>query len=615
MIDYKNYKDSDIAIYLNFPFCHHACPYCHYIENLRFGYTSIPDEYFLLLTTQLNSICSKIENKKIDSIYFGGGTASLLTDKQLEIIASIFEEYQITSEEVSIEIHPAYCNFDYVNNLFFTRYSIGVQSFDEKTKKSYRRMNYKNENILNIVESCKNSKKINIDIVFSENIQIEEINFIEKLQPTTFTCYPNTKERGENRLLNILATLETVEKSLVSYNRLGKSPFIFVKKSEQPSRYAVLEYEKLGNIFGVGHNSISYVGDKSYLTLYENQTFFVKERTQYSSRYLHSIFEGLQSGVRKSVLEKFLPDLLNHHFLFSISNNFDISEKHQRIKNEELIYIPVSEYIRFSEYAFEKYPEYVNSFLCTIGYGDSNFETIRHVYNSYLLLNKEELDQLSRLITRNRPLRKIKTPNLYVLVEGIDGSGKDTFVQYLCAELKKRFIYKQGESMISITGQPNTAFAYGKYAKEFVENISYTGSISDVVNALSVNRIESEIYLKSLNGIKILIRGIATDKATLEQVFGKNDFDLGVGKVIQKFHYFIVVDVEPEVADVRIEKRGIPRTWREQKEYLSYFRKFYLNFNSEFFNSKIIIKNDSFSNLKKAAVNLAEEIYANEFNR
>lgn len=615
MINYKNFKETDIAIYLNFPFCHHPCSYCHYVENLKFGYKNIPYDYFLLVTKQLNEVCSKIKGKKVDSIYFGGGTPSLLNDAQLKTIEQIFKKNQITAGEISIEIHPAYCNFNYENNNFFTRYSLGVQSFSDETREFYRRLDYENNEIFKIVESCKKTKKINIDLIFSEKINLEEINLIEKLQPTSFTCYPNTKCRGEKRLLNVISTLQKVKSALSSYENVGKSTFIFVKKGEKTSNYAILEYEKLGNIFGIGNNSVSYVGDKSYLTIYEGNSFIVKERHRQPSRYINSIFGGLQSGIKKSKINEFLPDLLNCNCLYSVSNGFNISEKHQTLKDEELVYIPVAEYEYFIEYVSKKYSDYLDTFLCTIGFGDSNLDILKSVYNSELLLEGFELQDLSKLIKKNKALKKIETPDVYILVEGIDGSGKDTFVQYLCIELKKRFVYEDNESMISVTGQPNTSFSYGEYAKKFVEDISYDGTVSDVVNALSANRIESESYLMALKGIKILIRGIATDKATLEKVFGENEYNLGFGEKIKKWDYYLVIDVDEKIADERIEKRGIPRTWREKKEYLCFFRNFYQKFSSDNFMEKRIIENNSLFELKKAARLLADEIYANEFNR
>ena len=178
MISYVDLKDEATALYLNFPFCKLPCTYCHYIENIDFGYSSIPDEYVLMVTTQLNHVLSCLKGKRLKSIYWGGGTPSLLTDNQIKKISDIFEKYHVTSKEVSIEIHPGMCNFDYANNYFFTRYSLGVQSFDQTTMTSYCRKGYTIESVTNIIQQIrKNSSPqiINIDLIFDSTLQ--EVDF------------------------------------------------------------------------------------------------------------------------------------------------------------------------------------------------------------------------------------------------------------------------------------------------------------------------------------------------------------------------------------------------------------------------------------------------------
>ena len=85
------YKLETKAIYINFPFCKHACSYCHYVPNLSFEVSKIPDEYIELVIEELKQRQISFQNQKLESLYLGGGTPSLLTDKQLDIIFSFFE--------------------------------------------------------------------------------------------------------------------------------------------------------------------------------------------------------------------------------------------------------------------------------------------------------------------------------------------------------------------------------------------------------------------------------------------------------------------------------------------------------------------------------------------
>ena len=142
-----------------------------------------------------------------------------------------------------------------------------------------------------------------------------------------------------------------------------------------------------------------------------------------------------------------------------------------------------------------------------------------------------------------------------------------------------------------------------------------SSDITQVITALKCNRQQSEARIQSLNGIQILIRGIVTDLATLNIAFGDASESDIENENPCEWDYYIVVKTDPLIADERIQKRGIPRTWRETPEFLRIFSDYYLSFDSKRFNKKVIIENTSIANLKKAARKLANEIYAEEYNR
>ena len=97
---------NNMALYLNFPFCKSCCSYCHYKNNIQFGYSSIPNSYFELILSQLDSVCTYFRGKHFKSIYFGGGTPSLLSNEQLCIIENTIKNALISCDEVSMELHP-----------------------------------------------------------------------------------------------------------------------------------------------------------------------------------------------------------------------------------------------------------------------------------------------------------------------------------------------------------------------------------------------------------------------------------------------------------------------------------------------------------------------------
>lgn len=193
-----------------------------------------------------------------------------------------------------------------------------------------------------------------------------------------------------------------------------------------------------------------------------------------------------------------------------------------------------------------------------------------------------------------------------ILIEGIDGSGKDTFAKFLVEELKKRFRYNE-TSKISVLGEPNSKLTFGVDAKRFIET-GKGNNPSEVQKILIGNRHASEKYLETLSGITILVRGFVTDKATYKIVFSE-EADVGEGYRIKKWDKYIVIDTPASIADERIEKRAQPRTWREELKYLNLFREYYLAYEDALFEEKIIIVNEDIERLKKAATEMAEDIY------
>ncbi|WP_298362890.1 radical SAM family heme chaperone HemW [Runella sp.] len=119
-------------LYLHIPFCKQACHYCdfHFSTHLK----SKAD----LVT----AICQEIELQKdylpartLETIYFGGGTPSLLTESELgQIFEAIHRIYQVESDvEITLEANPDDITREKIAELkpFINRLSIGIQSFHE----------------------------------------------------------------------------------------------------------------------------------------------------------------------------------------------------------------------------------------------------------------------------------------------------------------------------------------------------------------------------------------------------------------------------------------------------------------------------------------------------
>ena len=121
------------GIYVHIPFCRKACHYCdfHFSTSLK-----TKQQVLDALVTELTSRVSELENEQIETIYFGGGTPSLLSYAELnKVLSALQRTYGMsTNPEVTLEANPEDITPEALKlwkNLGFNRLSIGIQSFDE----------------------------------------------------------------------------------------------------------------------------------------------------------------------------------------------------------------------------------------------------------------------------------------------------------------------------------------------------------------------------------------------------------------------------------------------------------------------------------------------------
>lgn len=123
-----------LGIYIHAPFCRSRCIYCDFTSSV--GNRASIDKYVEYLCRQIRLASSEYaEYYKVDTLYFGGGTPTLLSDKNFQKIASALKQnFQLEIKEFSVEANP--CSLDEeklktLENIGATRISIGVQSFGD----------------------------------------------------------------------------------------------------------------------------------------------------------------------------------------------------------------------------------------------------------------------------------------------------------------------------------------------------------------------------------------------------------------------------------------------------------------------------------------------------
>src|SRR5208337_1964208 len=121
------------GIYLHIPYCKEACTYCDFHFSIQMKDKSLMIE---ALMQELRQSKSLLQNTTVETIYFGGGTPSLLKITELhQILELIHKEFKISSNpEITIEANPDDLLKVYISELSrigINRLSIGVQSWDD----------------------------------------------------------------------------------------------------------------------------------------------------------------------------------------------------------------------------------------------------------------------------------------------------------------------------------------------------------------------------------------------------------------------------------------------------------------------------------------------------
>lgn len=131
------------GLYIHIPFCKSKCYYCDF-----FSVTSTENRKELIdaLAKELRKESSFLDDEKpsLRTIYFGGGTPSLLDESEFELLfRSIADNYDISNcEEITVEANPDDLSEGYImmlRDLPFNRISIGIQSFDNDELKAINR--------------------------------------------------------------------------------------------------------------------------------------------------------------------------------------------------------------------------------------------------------------------------------------------------------------------------------------------------------------------------------------------------------------------------------------------------------------------------------------------
>lgn len=258
------------GIYIHIPFCKSKCAYCNFFSIAS---ESKINDYVEALKKEIVLRKNYLGGETVKTIYFGGGTPSLLSVKNIEEILELLNKnYEIVSSpEITLEINPDTIDREKMSSLKkigVNRMSVGIQSFDDEDLR-YLGRRHDSRHAMQVLEDLKQTdfEKITLDLIYgmptlteekwNKNLDIFFSTGITHLSAYALTVEPKTilGQRIEKGELQSVSEEETIRHYNILVERTKENGF---------EHYEISNFAKEG--FRSQHNSI-YWRDEKYLGL------------------------------------------------------------------------------------------------------------------------------------------------------------------------------------------------------------------------------------------------------------------------------------------------------------------------------------------------------------
>jgi oxygen-independent coproporphyrinogen-3 oxidase len=347
------------GIYIHIPFCKQACHYCdfHFSTSMK-----KKDEMVLALAKEIQMRKKEFENEIIETIYFGGGTPSVLTTPEIQfLIDAVYENYGVAENpEITLEANPDDLSKERIRELSkspINRLSIGIQSFFEDDLMMMNRAHNSAEARKCLEEATKYFDNISLDLIYGipgmsnekwkQNIETALSFGIPHISSYALTVEPKTAlnkliqtgkidkpkdEVAEAHFKILVETLESNDFIHYELSNFGKENYFSKNNSAYwlgkkylgigPSAHS---YDGISRSWNVSNNSI-------YLkSLEENKLPNETEILSKTDRYNEYVMTGLRTiwGVSLDRIEK---EFGNSYLDY-------LQKQSQKFLNDDLLFI------------------------------------------------------------------------------------------------------------------------------------------------------------------------------------------------------------------------------------------------------------------------------------
>jgi oxygen-independent coproporphyrinogen III oxidase len=319
------------GIYIHIPFCRSACEYC----SFHFS-TSLKNKNDLLdaLCEEISLRNDYLDRLEMESIYFGGGTPSLLEIAEIERIINELHRFFYLSDvrEITLEANPEDLNKEYLKALHkigFNRISIGIQSFQEADLQYLGRIHDSRKAKLAIENTLASGfDNISTDLIYAipgQKIQMlrDNLNIIKNYEITHFSAY----------------ALSVEEKSILEYKirKKGKSKpdedilrehFYTLKDFAESNDYQHYEISNFCRKGSEGIHNSNYWKGKKYLGFGPSAHSFNGNERQWNLAVNQKYIEGVLRGegyFNKEILTE--KDKFNEAIMLGLRTSMGIDKK------------------------------------------------------------------------------------------------------------------------------------------------------------------------------------------------------------------------------------------------------------------------------------------------
>ena len=309
-------KIKQLSIYIHTPFCKSKCNYCSFYSiplpevdnifgvlkrndnicgnNQELNYSlngNNPNDYPDMLKSEIETMSERFNlgGSFINSIYFGGGTPSIMPVIFFQnALGFLNKNFKISNDaEITVEINPESGNFEKLSalkSLGVNRLSIGAQSFNDDVLKTAGRIHNKKD-IFNVINNAKRIgfKNISLDLIIglpgqTETVFYSDIRQTLDMEPEHISAYilsieKNTKfyktcnEKNEKNRLTFISEENTAKYYEILCKLLVKNGYIHYEisnfaKNGHESRHN-LNYWKRGQYLGLGPSASSFLKTKN----------------------------------------------------------------------------------------------------------------------------------------------------------------------------------------------------------------------------------------------------------------------------------------------------------------------------------------------------------------